>query len=79
MRLRYIGAGPITFAEAGELEPGDEFTVPDDQADGYLRRADIEEAPPEPEPDPAPAKAPRKASKTTPTDTAAASAAPEEG
>jgi hypothetical protein len=75
VRLRYIGASPITFVEAGELEPGAEFNVPDDQADGYLRRDDIEEAPPEPEPDPAPAKASRKASKPTET---AADAAPEE-
>ena len=74
MRLRYIGAGPITFVEVGELEPGAEFNVLDDQADGYLRRDDIEEAPPEP--DPVPAKSPRKASKTTETD--AADAAPEE-
>lgn len=76
MRLRYIGAGPITFVGVGELEPAAEFTVPDDQADGWLRRGDIEEAPPEPAPDPAPAKSSRKTSKTTETD--AASAAPEE-
>lgn len=76
MRLRYIGAGPVTFVEAGELEPGDEFTVSDDLADGWLRRADIEEAPsePEPEPEPAPVRS-RKASKTT---EPAADAAPEE-
>ena len=75
MRLRYIGAGPVTFVEEGELEPGAEFTVPDDEADGWLRRDDIEETPSEPEPDPAPVKSPRKASKTT---TDAADAAPEE-
>lgn len=75
MRLRYIGAGPVTFVEAGELEPGDEFTVSDDLADGWLRRADIEEAPSEPEAEPAPTR-PRKASKTTEPD--AADAAPEE-
>lgn len=75
MRLRYIGAGPVTFVEAGELEPGGEFTVSDDLADGWLRRADIEEAPSEPEPEPAPARS-RKASKTTETD--AADAAPKE-
>lgn len=75
MRLRYIGAGPVTFVEAGELEPGDEFTVPDDLADGWLRRADIEETPSEPEPEPAPARS-RKAPKITETD--AADAAPKE-
>lgn len=64
MRLRYVGAGPVTFVEVGELEPGAEFTVPDSEADGYLRRDDVVDAPPEP--DAAPAVKPRKtASKTT--------------
>lgn len=44
--LRYTGDGPTTFADfrIGMVEPGDEFGVPDDQAEAYTRRADIEVA-----------------------------------
>lgn len=79
MRLRYIGANATTFIGVGEVEPGVEFAVSDDQAEGFLRRPDVEEAPPEPEPTPAPAR-PRKASKA-PSDKQvdAAAAAPKEG
>lgn len=44
VRLRYTGTHPQAFTEAGHLEPGDEFEVPEDQAERYLRRPDIEEA-----------------------------------
>jgi hypothetical protein len=44
VRLRYVGAQPTTFITLGvEVEPGDEFEVPDDAAHGLLARADIEE------------------------------------
>lgn len=42
--LRYTGTVTTNFAEprlAG-MEPGDVFGVPDDEAERYLRRADIE-------------------------------------
>lgn len=39
--LRYTGAETRTFTEAGELEPGAEFSVPDHRARGFLRRPDI--------------------------------------
>lgn len=76
MRLRYVGAGSTTFIGVGEVEPGVEFVVPDDQAEGFLRRPDVEEAPPESEPTPTPARS-RKTQKS-PSDNAAA-AASEEG
>lgn len=42
--LRYTGNGPTTFSDLriGMVEPGDVFGVPDDQAEPYTRRADIE-------------------------------------
>jgi hypothetical protein len=42
--LRYTGNGPTTFSDLriGMVEPGDVFGVPDDQAEAYTRRADIE-------------------------------------
>lgn len=51
MRLRYTGPVPITFPAVGvETEPGDEFDVPDEDAAGFLSRADVESVPdPEPE------------------------------
>lgn len=46
MRLRYVGALPTTFVTLGaEVDPGDEFEVPDDAAPGLLARADVEEVP----------------------------------
>lgn len=45
MRLRYTGVNPVTFmdARAGECQPGDEFTLPDEDAASFLVRADVEE------------------------------------
>jgi hypothetical protein len=42
--LRYIGDYPTAFAEfrIGQVEPGDTFGVPNDQAPAYTARADIE-------------------------------------
>lgn len=44
--LRYTGERKQAFTELGigELEKGAEFNVPEDQAERYLRRADIEDA-----------------------------------
>ena len=89
--LRYIGERPTTFSDLriGIVETGDVFGVPDDQAEPYTRRADIEvvesaesatEAPkPEdetPEPGPADA-APGAASGPVVADTEAADVAPD--
>lgn len=44
MRLRYTGSIPVTFATAvGEVQPGAEFDIPDDQSEAYLVREDIAE------------------------------------
>lgn len=45
MKLRYTGPVTVTFhtAGVGEVEPGAEFTVPDELADSFIHRADIEE------------------------------------
>jgi hypothetical protein len=53
MRLRYIGQQATTFRDAqlpsgalvriGYLEPFQEFSVPDEVAEAYTRRDDIEE------------------------------------
>lgn len=45
-RLRYTGERPQAFTEhgVGHLEPGAEFEVPEDQAERYLRRGDVEDA-----------------------------------
>ena len=45
MRLRYTGPLTVTFhtAGVGEVEPGAEFTVPDELADAFTRRNDVEE------------------------------------
>lgn len=46
MRLRYTGAIPVMFTTAvGEVEPDAEFDVPDDEADAYTGRPDIEQVP----------------------------------
>lgn len=44
MQLRYIGAHPITFADprVGEVMPDQEFEVPDELADAFTTRADVE-------------------------------------
>lgn len=80
MRLRYTGAQATTFMSVGEFQSGDVFTVPDEQAEGFLRRPDVEEAP-DPEPEPGPAAKLRKPKSTAPTseNTEAAAAAAEEG
>lgn len=45
MRLRYTGPAPVTFMTGvGEVAPGDEFTVADEDAPGYLARADVVKA-----------------------------------
>jgi len=46
VRLRYTGERAVSFqAEGtGHAGPGDEFSVPDELAAGFLRRADIEHA-----------------------------------
>ena len=45
MRLRYTGAGPVSFVAIGvEVFPGAEFDAPDDVAPGLLARADVEAA-----------------------------------
>lgn len=54
MRLKYIGDQPTTFRDAalpsgalarvGFLLPGQEFGVPDEVAERFLRRADVVEA-----------------------------------
>lgn len=42
MRIRYDGVVPITMMTAGtRLEPGDEFTVPDEVGESYLSRGDM--------------------------------------
>jgi hypothetical protein len=45
MKLRYVGALPTTFitGAVGTVEPGTEFTVPDELAPAFLARADVEE------------------------------------
>lgn len=59
MRLRYTGPVPITFSSIGvEAEPGDEFRVPDEDAAGFLSRADVESVP-DPEPEAAPVATPK--------------------
>jgi hypothetical protein len=47
MKLRYVGVIPVTFTQssAGEVFPGDEFEVPDDQAEALLAHALVERAP----------------------------------
>lgn len=44
MRLRYTGAAPTVFQTGGvgPLEPGEEFSIPDDLAPAFLNRPDIE-------------------------------------
>ena len=45
MKLRYTGPVTVTFhtAGVGDVEPGAEFTVPDELADAFTARSDIEE------------------------------------
>ncbi len=45
MKLRYVGNLPANFitGSVGEVEPGGEFTVPDELAPAFLARVDIEE------------------------------------
>lgn len=45
MKLRYTGATPVTFIQLGlEKQPGEEFDVHIDDAEGYLARDDVEAA-----------------------------------
>lgn len=54
MRLRYIGTSPISFQSLGiDVEPGEEFDAPDEVANGYTRRADVEAVDAADEPKPA--------------------------
>lgn len=49
MLLRYTGPGPVLFTSIGvEVDTGTEFEVPDEDAAGFTRRADVEQvaAPP---------------------------------
>lgn len=45
MKLRYTGPLTVTFhtAGVGEVGPGAEFTVPDELAESFTRRNDVEE------------------------------------
>jgi hypothetical protein len=58
LRLRYVGLVPTTFMHSavGEVQPGGVFAVPDEDADGFLARRDVEQAP-EPEAEARPRKA----------------------
>jgi hypothetical protein len=50
VKVRYTGAMPVTFIQLGrEVKPGEEFDVPDADAEGYLARGDVQSAEPEPE------------------------------
>jgi hypothetical protein len=40
--LRYTGVQATTFMDAGHVEPGGKFEVPDEAAERYLRRPDVE-------------------------------------
>lgn len=48
MDLRYVGNQETEFltANVGLVKSGDEFSVPDDVAEQFLRRSDIEEVNP---------------------------------
>jgi len=45
VRLRYVGATPITFitGSVGTVSHGDEFTVADELTSSFLARVDVEE------------------------------------
>lgn len=45
MKLRYTGPVTVTFhtAGVGEVEPGAEFTAPDEFAEAFMQRSDVEE------------------------------------
>lgn len=79
MKLRYVGSVPTSFMALGlEVNPGQEFDVPDDEAKSYLSRADINEVVDEAsaentaEDKPEPAKAPAKATAAKRTPSSAA-------
>jgi hypothetical protein len=54
VRLRYTGTYQKTFMDhgIGQVEEGAEFDVPEDQAERFTRRADVELAGESPEPPP---------------------------
>lgn len=45
MKLRYTGVIPVTFMSygIGEVEPGQEFSVTDEDAEVFLTRSDVEQ------------------------------------
>ena len=51
MKLRYVGVTPTTFVTAGvgEVEPGEEFTVPEEFVEAFVGRDDVEEVEEDPE------------------------------
>jgi hypothetical protein len=73
-RLVYKGTTTTTFMGINaELNPGDEFSVADDQVDSFLQRSDIERAtdhqmsePDDPKTDAEPAPKPKKAAQSEP-------------
>lgn len=79
MKLRYVGVLPVTFTDQriGELHPGDQFVIPDDDAPPFLTISTVElvsDVPPrsstraQPEPKPA---SPVETSTSTVTDAVA--------
>lgn len=77
MLLRYVGPHPITFADprVGEVTPGQEFETPDDLADSFTSRADVEQV----EAAPAPRTRKAKAAAGLPSDDTTAQTTEEAG
>lgn len=73
-RLVYTGSVTVSFMGINaEVNPGEEFNVPDELAEGFLQRPDIEVAPEhptvetdEPQPVAEPAPKPKKAAQSEP-------------
>jgi hypothetical protein len=74
VRVRYVGAHPITFTAygIGSVEPGDEFEVPDEVATAFTSRTDLEKV------DDAPSVKPTRGRKPA-TETVAVTTEPAEG
>jgi hypothetical protein len=76
MQLKYVGQTPTNFRDTelpngalvrvGYVQPGDEFSVPDEAAERYLRRADIVEAAQDEKPAKGRQKAAQAAAEATP-------------
>lgn len=66
-KLVYTGSVPTTFvSHLVAVQPGESFTVPDDQLERFIGRSDIELAPePEPELTEVPVEEPAPAPKST--------------